>query len=233
MNVLAFDTCFGALSVAVRWAASGDWHLCETYEERTSGHAERLFPVLAEVMGGAGLEFAAIDRIAVTLGPGTFTGARVGVSAARALALAMGRPVVGITSLAAMAHVAEDQLEERLAGRPLVVAVGARRDMLYVQTFAAGGAETSEALLLTPEEAALRIGLDRTLIAGSGASAVAAAVRARGGEAEACLPDLQPHARPLALMASALAPLAPVKPLYLRLPDAKEQADAPLRAGRS
>src|SRR5512145_626858 len=131
MNVLAFDTCFGAVSVAVRGqCASGEWRLREVYEERATGHAERLFPMMAEVMDGAGLAFSALDRIAVTLGPGTFTGVRVGISAARALALALGKPVVGITSLAAMAYRAEETpiapgaetlLGERLGDRPLAV----------------------------------------------------------------------------------------------------------------
>jgi len=233
MNVLAFDTCFGAVSVAVRWQGGrGEWLLREAFELRSIGHAERLFPMIAEVMDGAGLAFPAIDRIVVTLGPGTFTGVRVGISAARALALAMGKPVVGITSLAAMAHRAEELLGEQLAGRPLVVAVDARRGMLYVQSFGAGGAETSEALLLTPQEAADRIGREKTLIVGSGASAVAAVVGRGGGEAEARLPDLQPHARLVALVASRLAPISPVKPLYLRLPDAKAQGDTPLAPTR-
>jgi tRNA threonylcarbamoyladenosine biosynthesis protein TsaB len=240
MNVLAFDSCFGAVSVAVRrQTAGGAWRLREAYEERSTGHAERLFPMIAEVMDGADLAFADIDRIAVTLGPGTFTGVRVGISAARGLALATGKPVVGLTSLAAMAHRAEETpiapgaetlLGERLGDRPLVVAVDARRGMVYVQTFASGGRETSEAALLTAEEAA-RIG-ERAIVVGSGAAAVAAAVRSRGGEAEACLPNLQPHAHALAEIAAGLEPIAPVKPLYLRLPDVKEQAAPPVRTGQ-
>jgi tRNA threonylcarbamoyladenosine biosynthesis protein TsaB len=228
MNVLAFDTCFGAVSVAVRWQGASDaWLLREAYEERSSGHAERLFPMIAEVMDGAGLAFAAIDRIAVTLGPGTFTGVRVGISAARALALAMGKPVVGITSLAAMARRAEELLGERLGSRQLIVAVDARRGSLYVQGLATHGRQTGEALLLTAEETALRIGRERAVVVGSGASAVAAAVHGRGGEAEALLPGLQPHARTLAEMASGLAPIAPVKPLYRRPPDAKPPCEPP------
>jgi tRNA threonylcarbamoyladenosine biosynthesis protein TsaB len=233
MNVLAFDTCLGAVSVAVRWRdARGQVLLREAYEECSAGHAERLFPMMAEVMDGAGLPFAAIGRIAVTLGPGTFTGVRVGISAARALALALGKPVVGVTSLAAMALRAEELLGERLGGRQLAVAVDARRGSLYVQSLAAGGRETGDALLLTPEEAALRIGRDGAVVVGSGASAVAAAARRRGGEAEALLPDLQPHARTLAEMAPGLAPIAPVKPLYLRPPDAKPPSEPPLAPSR-
>ncbi len=233
MNVLAFDTCFGAVSVAVGWQdAHGQLLLREAYEERSTGHAERLLPMIAEVMDGAGLAFAAIDRIAVTLGPGTFTGVRVGISAARALALALGKPVVGITSLAAMAHRARGVAGRAAQGRQLIVAVDARRGSLYVQSFVAGGRHVSEALLLTPEEAARGIGRQGALIVGSGASAVAAAVRERGGEAQACLPGLQPHARTLAEIASGLAPIAPVKPLYLRAPDAKPSSGSPLASSQ-
>jgi len=229
MNVLAFDTCFGALSVAVRWqTAGGEWRLGEAFELRSTGHAERLFPMLAEVMDGAGMAFPALDRIAVTLGPGTFTGVRVGISAARALALATAKPVVGITSLAAMALHAEELLGEPLASRQLIVAVDARRGMAYVQLFAAGAVETSEALLLEPEAAALRIGRLPALIVGSAAAAVSAAIERTGGEAEARLPDLQPHARALAAIATGLAPITPIKPLYLRLPDVKPPGEAPI-----
>src|SRR5262245_51941532 len=155
MNVLAFDTCFGAVSVAVRWQSGRREQLLrEAYEPRTTGHAERLFPMMSEVMDGAGLAFAAIDRIAVTIGPGSFTGVRVGVAAARALALATAKPVVGMTSLAVMARRAGALLGDVRTGRRLVVAVDARRDMVYLQIFGDDddGVETSKAMLLTPEE---------------------------------------------------------------------------------
>jgi tRNA threonylcarbamoyladenosine biosynthesis protein TsaB len=233
MNILAFDTCFGAVSVAVRWLdAGGEEQLREAYEERTTGHAERLFPMIAEVMDRAGLPFAAIDRIAVTLGPGTFTGVRVGIAAARALALALGKPVVGVTSLAAMALRAEALLADPLGSRRLIVAVDARRGMLYVQCFTAGGRETGEALLLAPEEAALGVGAEGAAVVGSGAAALAAAVRALGGDVHASLPGLQPHARVLAEMASGLEPIAPLKPLYLRAPDAKLPGEPPSAPSR-
>ena len=91
MNVLAFDTCLGAVSVAVRWQGpGGDWLTRHAHEARERGHAERLMPMIAEVMEDAGLAFSDLDRIAVTVGPGTFTGVRVGVAAARGLALASG-----------------------------------------------------------------------------------------------------------------------------------------------
>ena len=229
MDVLAFDTCFGAVSVAVRWQSGRDeWLLREAYEPRTTGHAERLFPMLAQVMDDAGLSFSAIDRIAVTLGPGSFTGVRVGVAAARALALAMEKPVVGMTSLAVMAHGAHVLLADARAGRQLAVAVDARRDMAYLQLFGDDCIEISEVMLLTHEGAACLIGQGPVLIVGSAAAAVAAVVRTAGGEPEARLPELQPHARALALIAHDLAPIDSVKPLYLRAPDARPQSDKSL-----
>lgn len=224
MNILAFDTCFGAVSVAVRWrSAGGEWLLREAYEARTTGHAERLFPMIAEVMEGAGLAFSSIDRIAVTLGPGTFTGVRVGIAAARAFALATDRSVVGTTSLAVMAHRADLGLER--AGRPLAVAVDARRGMVYFQVFTSHVTAAGDAQVITPEQAARAIGPQPVLVVGSGAAAVVAAAE---GHAEARLPDLQPHARSLAIMATELVPVVPVTPIYLRQPDAKPQADKAL-----
>ena len=89
MNVLAIDTCLGAVSVAVRWRdAGGEWRMRDAYEARTAGHAERLMPMTKEVMGAAGLAFSDLQHIAVTVGPGSFTGVRAGVAAARGLALA-------------------------------------------------------------------------------------------------------------------------------------------------
>jgi tRNA threonylcarbamoyladenosine biosynthesis protein TsaB len=223
MNILAFDTCLGAVSAAVRWRSQrGEWLLREQYEACTTGHAERLFPMIAGVMEGAGLAFSAIDRIAVTLGPGTFTGVRSGVAAARAFALATGRPVVGMTSLAVMALRADQLLGARRGGRPLAIAVDARRGVVHFQLFGGDALEVGGAQLLTPEQAALAIASATVLVAGSGAGAVAAVA---GPQAEACLPDLQPHARMLAIVAPALPPLAPVAPLYLREPDAKPSAD--------
>ncbi len=103
MNVLAIDTCFGACSAAVGLSLgesrqSSSRHpnqLFCRYEEMATGHAERLMPMIEEVMHDAGRTFAELDAIAVTEVPGSFTGLRVGVAAARALALATGLPIPG------------------------------------------------------------------------------------------------------------------------------------------
>ncbi len=225
MNVLAFDTCLGAVSAAVRWRGPDGWLLRDAYEPISSGHAERLFPMIVEAMAGAGLEFSALDRIAVTVGPGGFTAVRIGISAARALALATGRPVVATTSLAVMAHRVVEMLGETLEGRQLMVAVDAGRGAHYVQSFTAGANATGEPLLLTSEEAGRSIGRQGAIVVGTGAMAVAALVKDR--VAEPRFPDLQPHARSLALLAPSLVPVSPVKPLYLRQADARPQDAAP------
>jgi tRNA threonylcarbamoyladenosine biosynthesis protein TsaB len=224
MNVLAFDTCLGAVSAAVCSADAGGLRvLAESYEPRTSGHAERLMPMIEETVQRSGLALGDIDRLAVTAGPGGFTGVRVGVAAARALALATGKPAVGVTSLEAMAHEARHLLGDASQGRRLVVAVDARAGMVYVQAFDDDAA--GEALLLDPIDAAALIGRRQAVIVGSGAAAVAGLVADAGGLAEIALTDLQPHARAVAALAADLDPTGSVRPLYLRRPDAKVQGD--------
>ncbi|KAB2916282.1 MAG: tRNA (adenosine(37)-N6)-threonylcarbamoyltransferase complex dimerization subunit type 1 TsaB [Hyphomicrobiaceae bacterium] len=229
MSILAFDTCLGAISVAVRRrVAQDEWKLHEAYEVRTAGHAERLMPMIAEVMEEAGLAFPDLQQIAVTIGPGSFTGVRAGVAAARALALATGKPVLGTTSLASMAHLAAERLGVVRAGRPLAVAVDVRRDMAYVQMFTGALAEAGAPRLVAREDAAALVGSDPVVVVGSAAAMIAEEIAQAGGKAEAALADLQPHARTLALAPSALVPMRPVKPLYLRPPDVKPQSDKSL-----
>jgi tRNA threonylcarbamoyladenosine biosynthesis protein TsaB len=214
MNVLAFDTCLGAVSVAVRWQdAAGQWQMRHAFEPRQGGHAERLMPMIEQVMEGAGLAFSDLHRLAATVGPGSFTGVRVGVAAARGLALASGLPAVAATSLAVMAHGADRQLGASRDGRLLVVAVGAHRGKVFAQLF---------------EEVAALVGRKPAIVVGSAALALADAIAAVGGEAQAHLVDLQPDAGSLALMAEGLTPAGPLRPLYLRPPDVRPQADKSL-----
>lgn len=229
MSVLAFDTCLGAVSVAVRWrGGGGEWLLRDAYEPRDRGQAERLMPMIAAVMAEAGLDFADLGRIAVTAGPGSFTGVRVGVAAARGLALASGKPIVATSSLAVMARQAVEALDGRSIGTRLALAVDARRDMVFLQLFDGTGSETGPPAVLAPDEAAARVGAGPAIVAGSAAVAVVRAIRAAGGEAEAVLADLQPSARALAAMADSLSPAGRLQPLYLRPPDAKPQDDKSL-----
>jgi tRNA threonylcarbamoyladenosine biosynthesis protein TsaB len=223
MTVLAFDTCFGAVSVAVGGQrADGERQMHEAYEEMTAGQAERLMPMIDEAMRAAGVDFAQVSRIAVTRGPGSFTGVRTGVAAARALALATGAELVAATSLAVIAAAADDELRGR-GGRILAVVMDARRGGLYMQVFGAHARDELTAAVEVTPDAGVALLAGRAVIAvGSGAEALA---RAAGhGHIEVRLPGLQPRATALLALAHELPPVATVTPLYIRQPDAKPQA---------
>jgi tRNA threonylcarbamoyladenosine biosynthesis protein TsaB len=114
--VLGIDTALDACSVALR---RGDETLAEISETMTRGQAERLAPMARDVMAQAGVAYANIDRVAVTTGPGSFTGVRVGLSFARALALALNKACVGVSTLEALAlEDGEDGLRAALIETP-------------------------------------------------------------------------------------------------------------------
>src|SRR6516164_11550 len=156
MNILAFDSSLGALSAAVRWrGADGGWLLRDAHEVRERGHAERLMPMISKLMGEEGLSFSELDRIAVTIGPGSFTGVRVGVAAARALALATGAPTVAASSVAVMAHQSGEELAAQRRGRVLAVALDARHGSVYLQVFPCGHDAAGPPQLVSASTAAL------------------------------------------------------------------------------
>jgi tRNA threonylcarbamoyl adenosine modification protein YeaZ len=217
MRCLAIDTAAEACAVAVSGGAGGPVLLSELIGR---GHAERLFPMIDEALSRAGIAVGALARIAVTVGPGSFTGLRVGVAAARGLGLATGAELVGVTTLAV--HAARARA---LAGAvPVLAVLDAKRGEIYGQAFDGEGhplapprADTAEAFA-----AMLRPGMR---LAASGARLVAAA---RDDAAtrivhEDTAPDL---AALLALALAAPASAEPPKPLYLRPPDAKPQGAA-------
>jgi tRNA threonylcarbamoyl adenosine modification protein YeaZ len=181
------------------------------------GHAEALLPLVARVMQEARTRFVDLHRIAVTTGPGSFTGLRVGISAARAIALAAGLPAIGVTTLEAYAA-------PYLASRegPVAVAVDARHQHVYLQVFAADGRTLVAARIASLAEAvAAAKGAARVI--GPGAPLIAAAWP--GGEAPPVFdpreaPDIAWVAR---LGGSAAKSSTPPKPLYLRAPDARPQ----------
>lgn len=218
MIVLAFDCATGPTSVAV-WrdgalAARAD-------DARPQGQAESLVPLIGSVLQQAGLAPVAVDRIAVTLGPGSFTGVRIALAAARGLALALDRLVFGLSTLEVMAAALPADV------RPTLVAVDARRGEVYAQLFTPEGRAASEPLALALETIADHVPAGPFRLAGSGAALVAA----RLGRADIeVLPDtLAPDAAVLAArvagMSAAFGSPAP-EPLYLRAPDAKLPASA-------
>jgi tRNA threonylcarbamoyladenosine biosynthesis protein TsaB len=221
MSILAFDTCLESCSVAVAVAPAMTIHA--RCERMTTGQAERLVPMIGEVMDEAGLAFDALDRIGVTTGPGSFTGMRIGVAAARALALSVGRPVVTLSSFAVMAL--SPRLARAMSQDTVVIAGDARRGQLYVQVFEPGQTfGASPPRLVSIAEAALLGGPGPVVYAGSGASHAADAASERGRVATAVLPDLLPDIRDAIDLVRAATPSAvPARPLYLRPPDAKPQ----------
>jgi tRNA threonylcarbamoyladenosine biosynthesis protein TsaB len=224
MHILAFDTCLDAVSVAVARAEAGGVRLLEERcERRRAGHAERLLPMLLAALGGLNLGFSEIGRIAVTRGPGSFTGVRTGIATARALALAIGCPAVGVSCLAAIAWQARAQLGEETAQRPLAVALDARAGMVYFQLFAGTGEARGPPLLLSAPACAELMGRAPALLVGSAAVAVEQAVASRGGQAEARLPEAEARAGAVARIGATLAADEPLTPLYLRAPDVKPQ----------
>ena len=173
------------------------------------GHQERLAPLLAEAMAEAGAGFGDLDRIGVTVGPGSFTGLRVGLAFAKGLAIARGLPCLGIGALEALAASVEG------SGR-VMAAIDARRDQLYLQSFAQGRPARAPWAQLVDD---IRFGdpsPDLTVV-GSGAPVLAAAFpHAR------LLPLPAPDPLAIARLAAARDPAeAPPHPIYLRAPDAR------------
>jgi tRNA threonylcarbamoyladenosine biosynthesis protein TsaB len=213
--VLAIDSATDACSVAL-WR-DGEV-AARRFEPRRHGQAEILMPMVREVMREASQDFAALTLIATTVGPGGFTGLRVGLAAARALALAAGKPVLGFTTLEAVAAA------QPPGGVPLLVAIDSRRNDVYVQLFAPGMMPIGAPVAALPGDIAAMLPDEPVAIAGNAADAVLNALprhalRPAGGPA---LPDAAVIARLAAERAESASPDAPPpSPLYLRPPDAK------------
>lgn len=229
MNILALDTSMGACSAAVLGSSSGAGRrLFARQEAMARGHAEALMPMVAEVMAEAGLRFAEIDLIAATTGPGSFTGVRIAIAAARGLALVTHAKLFGTDSLTVMAK--EAVARGAAEPGPFAVAVDARRGMLYFGLYDEAGNKLDGPLLIAPDEAINLLPSGLRVAVGSGAILLAEAGGRRGHPLEAKLAELQPSAEALAEIAFASGETVPtLRPLYLRPPDAKPQMPAMLR----
>lgn len=208
--ILACDTTQGACSVALYKQTL----IGEKLTPMIKGHAEALIPMIEAVLSETGYAMADIDRLAVTHGPGTFTGTRVGLAAMRGLALALQKPLKAYGTLEAMA--------QNISG-PLLVAVDARREVFYAQAF------DGQSQPLTPPQAlsaqaALALLDDRAFsIIGSGAAHLSAIGKNAGLHCAIGDGDIYPHAANVAALAHADANWEGTdmpSPLYLRPPDA-------------
>jgi tRNA threonylcarbamoyl adenosine modification protein YeaZ len=220
MNILALDTSMGACSAAVLRSDDAKPKLFARQKLMERGHAEALMPMVAETMAETALPFAKLDLVAATTGPGSFTGVRIAIAAARGLALVTKAKLFGTDSLTVMALVAA----EGVGGAPFAVAVDARRGMIYFGLYDGAGQKREGPVLLCPEDAARKLPADCRLAVGSGAVLLAEAAARLGRPIDARLPALQPSAEALAMIAFESGETSPsLRPLYLRAPDAKPQ----------
>ena len=218
MRVLAIDTALGACAAAVLDSQAGAILAAESVG-MARGHAEAVMPLIARVMDAARSEFAELNRIAVTVGPGSFTGLRVGISAARGIALAAGKPAIGLSTLSALAapHVAAR------SGDTIIAAIDARNEQVYFQVFAPNGVTVVTPRLDRVRAAVRAVPVGPTVITGSGATLVAAHWPSGSPVPrvdDRAAPDIGWVAR---LGAAAQEEGTPPKPLYLRRPDARPQ----------
>jgi tRNA threonylcarbamoyl adenosine modification protein YeaZ len=151
--LLAIDTAAPRLALAL--LLEGD-RVVTLVEDMPTGQAERLFPALGDLLSGNRATFAELGRIAVTTGPGSFTGLRIGLSAARGLGLALGIPVLGVPSLTALSLGAQCD--------PVAVLLDARRDEAYVQSFSGPAMPIGEPALLPMDEARRRVPVGARLV---------------------------------------------------------------------
>ena len=210
MLILAIDTALDACAAAVLDIDAGRLIARES-QAMKRGHAEALMPLIARVIKTAGIAFAALDRIAVTTGPGSFTGLRVGLSAAR-----------GIATLTAYAAPIVAENHEQ----PIICAIDARHDHVYFQVVSGDGSS-----LIRPRLAPIEEALGASRFGALHLIGNAAGILAGRWPADAP-PPFRVDAQPapditwVAWLGAAVSPdTAPARPFYLRAPDAKPVKD--------
>ncbi|RDV03937.1 tRNA (adenosine(37)-N6)-threonylcarbamoyltransferase complex dimerization subunit type 1 TsaB [Undibacter mobilis] len=229
MHILAIDTALEACSVVLM---NGDAVVAREHQAMARGHAEALMPMIERLRETASLDFATLDRIAVTVGPGSFTGLRVGIAAARGIGLAAGNPVVGVTTLGAYAAplIAAD------TSTPVVAAIDARHHHVYLQAFDGDGTTRIKPAYLSIADAARRIAPFIPRLVGNAAQLLAAAWPDDEPSPVAVEQQAAPSIDWVARLGTVVDPAsAPPKPFYLKAPDAQPQAttaQVPIQAAR-
>lgn len=233
MKLLALDTATEACSAAVY----ADGALLQRYEVLGRGHAERLLPMVDELLAEAGLALGALDAIAFGRGPGAFTGVRIAVSLAQGLALGADLPVVAVSDLAALGRLALDSTP----GAALAVAcLDARMGEVYWARVAArpdGGVDASDEHLGAPDAVTVEESAGRFVAAGHGWSAYPILAERFGGRLLGVRPELLPRAAEIARLAALdLAAGRAVRPedaapVYLRDDVATRSGRDPVRGG--
>lgn len=228
MHLLALDTAGRGCSVAL-WADGAAY--ARDSQPMAHGQAESLIPQIGALLAAHGVDWAALDRLAVTIGPGSFTGLRVGLAAAHGLALATGLPVVGLSTLEVFATHAAETVPAPAQPRLVVATVDARRDDVYSQAFL----QSAEGLtpLVAPQSvpcsdfaAQATDWLSRCppqtplLLCGDALDILAEQISAQLSDAQT-LGSPSANVGTLAALAALRDPdQAPPRPLYIRPPDA-------------
>ncbi len=217
LTILALDSATAACSAAV---LSGGKIAARRFAPMATGHAQALVPLIEIVMTESGVTFAALDHIAVTVGPGAFTGLRVGLAAAQGIALAADKPIGGVTTLEAVARAVDKRTRE---GAVLLVAIESKRQELFVQSFAADLSPLDAPAAVLPENLCAHVPAGALAVAGDAAMRAVEALAACGRDASVLGDVTHPDAAHVAMTAAArLAAgqrLLPARPLYLRPPD--------------
>jgi tRNA threonylcarbamoyladenosine biosynthesis protein TsaB len=217
MRILAIDTSCGAASVAIVESGAVE-PLAVLSRPMERGHAEALAPMVAEAAKSVDRGVDSLDRIAVTTGPGSFTGIRVGLALARAMGMALGVPVVGVSTLMALAA--------RLLASPrpgvIAAAIDARHGSVYFQLFEPSGRPLGPPRSDALRECVRQIGEGPALLAGNAAGLVAAEAHRAGLPYDLELATDVPDIVAVARMGLAIDPASnPARPLYIKPPDAR------------
>jgi tRNA threonylcarbamoyladenosine biosynthesis protein TsaB len=212
MTLLAIDTALENCSVGL----NVDGNAFLRVETIGRGHAELLMPMVASILAEAGITAAALERIVVSVGPGSFTGLRVGISAARGLALVSRIPVIGVSTLETHAALAVRE-RDAASTRPVLVLLPARGDELYGQLFSASLEPVAGPELGSLAHFASLAEESRADLAGAGAL--------RLERPERVIHDRSaPDIAILMARGALLDPAShPPKPLYIKPPDAQPQ----------
>ena len=224
MALLAFDVAGNACSAAV-WCRNKI--VAHVSEELERGQAERLAPMLKSVMDRAALAFSQLEIIAVTVGPGSFTGIRIGLSMAKSLALATGRPLYGVTTFKLQMSILSPAVWRE---GPVMIVLETKRDDFYVQIYGPDQLPLGPAADV-PSQALASYVTDLTgsgaalTLAGDGINRAATAMENEFGlclhRQENSTPDARDLARLVVSEAEAGRPSAPLDPFYLRPPDVR------------
>lgn len=215
MRILAIDTALPAVSACVLDEEALQPIALESLP-MARGHAEAIMPLIQRVVAQAPGGFSSIDRVAVTVGPGSFTGIRIGLAAAQGLALACKCDLVGVSTLSALASPLILENSDGL----IAAAVDARHDHVFIAAFAPDGRPVLSPRRIGAHEALRALGSGPLRLVGSGAQALAREAQLRGIAVKSIEDTIAPNIIFVARLGIAANPaLAPARPLYLKEPD--------------